>query len=319
MERLRFAPDMPSITTRRGVRARKVCGRIRRTTPKWTTSITSRELLVLTRMLLSAAPQNCGLQLSFLQPSLSARSCRAPNPDSFTGTIQTQPLNFKQGMVQQFNLNFEYQLPGEVVMTAGYAGARSTHILNDGLNQNIGSPTACAGGPNAQPGYTLGCGPGGTYFPAPYGEFTSIDNNSDNGRARYDSLQIKAEKNARHGLYALLSYTYSRAFDSGFPDGLGTLPGAMYWPLPGAQKLDWSLSQINLNNQFTASVLYDLPFGKGKKFGSGWNGVDQCSFRKLETECDRESDLRLSACSWLPATTATSAAPELTSPGTATA
>ena len=226
---------------------------------------------------LSAAPQNCGLQLSFLQPNLSP-ILSAPNPDSFTGTIQTQPLNFKQGMVQQFNINFEYQLPGEVVVTGGYAGARSTHILNDGLNQNIGSPTACAGGPNATPGYTLGCGPGGAYFPAPYGEFTSIDNNSDNGRARYDSFQVKAEKNARHGLYALLSYTYSRAFDSGFPDGLGTLPGAMYWPLPGAQKLDWSLSQINLNNQFTASVLYDLPFGKGKKFGSGWNGVTDAVF-----------------------------------------
>jgi hypothetical protein len=221
---------------------------------------------------LSATPQNCGLQLSFLQSNLQP-ILSPPNPDSFTGTIQTQPLDFKQGMVQQFNLNVEHQLPGQVVLTVGYAGARSTHILNDGLNQNIGSPTACAGGPNATAGYTLGCGPGGAYFAAPYGEFTSIDNNSDNGRARYDSLQVKAEKNARHGLYALLSYTYSRAFDSGFPDGLGTLPGAMVWPLPGANKLDWSLSQINLNNQFTASVLYDLPFGKGKKFGGGWNGV----------------------------------------------
>jgi hypothetical protein len=220
----------------------------------------------------SAMPQNCGLQLSLLQPSLQP-ILAPPPPSSFTGTIQTQPLNFKQGMVQQFNLNVEHQLPGEVVLTVGYAGSRSTHILNDGLNQNLGSPTACAGGPNATPGYTLGCGPGGAYFPAPYGEFTSIDNNSDNGRARYDSLQLKAEKSARHGLYALVSYTYSRTFDSGFPDGLGTLPGAMYWPLPGANKLDWSLSQINLNNQLTASVLYDLPFGKGKRFGSDWGGA----------------------------------------------
>jgi Carboxypeptidase regulatory-like domain len=220
----------------------------------------------------SATPQNCGLQMSLLQPNLQP-ILAPPPPASFTGTIQTQNLDFKQGMVQQFNLNIEHQLPGEVVLTAGYAGSRSTHILNDGLNQNLGSPTACAGGPNATPGYTLGCGPGGTYFPAPYGEFTSIDNNSDNGRARYDSLQVKAEKSARNGLYALISYTYSRTFDSGFPDGLGTLPGAMYWPLPGANKLDWSLSQINLNNQLTASVLYDLPFGKGKRFGSDWGGA----------------------------------------------
>jgi hypothetical protein len=222
----------------------------------------------------SPTPQNCGLQLSLLQANLQP-ILTPPAPSSFTGTTQTQPLNFKQGMVQQFNLNVEHQLPGEVVLTVGYAGSRSSHILNDGLNQNIGAPTSCAGGPTASAataGYTLGCGPGGAYFPAPYGEFTSIDNNSDNGHARYDSLQVKAEKNARNGLYALLSYTYSRTFDSGFPDGLGTLPGAMYWPLPGASKLDWSLSQLNLNNQFTASVLYDLPFGKGKHFGGNWSG-----------------------------------------------
>jgi len=220
---------------------------------------------------LSATPASCGVQTSFLQnptPGVLQPILSAPNPDSFTGTIQTQPLNFKQGMVQQFNLNVEHQLPGEVVMTVGYAGARDTHILNDGLNQNLGSPSACG----VVPGYTLGCGPGGTAFAAPYGPFTAVDNNSDNGRARYDSLQVKAEKNSRHGLYALLSYTYSRAFDSGFDDGLGTLPGAMYWPLPGTQKADWGLSQINLNNQFTASVLYDLPFGKGKAFGGNWSG-----------------------------------------------
>jgi hypothetical protein len=77
----------------------------------------------------------------------------------------------------------------------------------------------------------------------------------------------------RHGLYALLGYTYSRNFDSGLTDGLGTNPGAMYYPLPGFQRMDWGLSQLNLNHSFTASVLYNLPFGKGKRYGSEWNGV----------------------------------------------
>lgn len=226
---------------------------------------------------LSASPQNCGLQLSFLQPSLQP-ILSPPNPDSFTGTIQSQNLNFKQGMVQQFNLDIQHQLPGEVVLTVGYAGSRSTHILIDGTNENLGSPTACAGGPNEVPGYTFGCGPGGVYVAPPYGLFTAVAPNNDVGRARYDSLQVKAEKSSRHGLYALLSYTYSRTFDSGFPDGLGTLPGAMYWPLPGSKQADWGLSQLNLNNQFTASVLYDLPFGKGKKFGSGWGGAANAVF-----------------------------------------
>jgi hypothetical protein len=44
--------------------------------------------------------------------------------------------------------------------------------------------------------------------------------------------------------------------------------------LPNWRKLDWALSQINLNNNFTGSVIYDLPFGKGKKFGNDWNNVE---------------------------------------------
>src|SRR5262249_2239393 len=44
-------------------------------------------------------------------------------------------------------------------------------------------------------------------------------------------------------------------------------------PLPGTQKADWSLSQVQLNHVLTASVLYDLPVGKGKRFGGGWGGA----------------------------------------------
>ena len=40
---------------------------------------------------------------------------------------------------------------------------------------------------------------------------------------------------------------------------------------PTGRTLDWALSQINLNNSFTASVIYDLPFGRGRQFGSNWN------------------------------------------------
>jgi len=189
------------------------------------------------------------------------------NPQLYTGTIQSQNRNFKQGIIQQFNLNIERQLPGNVVFTVGYGGSRSAHILVSQLNENLSSPSACG----VVPGYTLGCG-----FPSfPYGQpFQSVDTNNSVGAARYDSLQVKAEtKSTRHGLYALLGYTYSRNFDSGLTDGLGTNPGALYYPLPGFNKLDWGLSQLNLNNSFTASVLYNLPFGKGKHYGGNWSGA----------------------------------------------
>jgi hypothetical protein len=218
----------------------------------------------------------CGLSNGFLLPvgtpsttpvAGGAVYSSPVNPQAYTGTIQSENLNFKQAVIQQFNLNVERQLPGNVVLTVGYGGSRSAHVLVSQLNENLSSPSACG----VVPGYTVGCG-----FPTfPYAApFQSVDTNNSIGAARYDSLQVKAEtKSARHGLYALIGYTYSRNFDSGLTDGLGTNPGALYYPLPGFNKLDWGLSQLNLNDSFTASILYDLPFGKGKKYGSNWSGA----------------------------------------------
>lgn len=206
------------------------------------------------------------------------------NPSTYTGTIQSQNRNFKQGMIQQYTLNIEHQLPGNVVLTAGYAGSKSTHILVSQANENLNEPSACPGEPNHVNGsnYTLGCGFGN--FPYAAG-FQSVDSNNSVGTARYDSLQIKAEtKSTRHGIYALLGYTWSRTFDSGMPDGLGTNPGAIYYPLPGTAKLDWGLSQLNLNDSFTASILYDLPFGKGKHYGSNWGGASNAVFGNWQVD-----------------------------------
>jgi len=216
----------------------------------------------------------CGLSNGFLVAAGTPSSTPVPggavlsapvNPGTYSGTIQSMNRDFKPGMIQQYNLNIERQIPGDVVLTAGYAGSRSTHILVSQVNENISSPLACG-----TPGYTLGCGP----LPYTFPFFNVVDSNNSIGTARYDSLQIKAEtKSARHGLYALLGYTWSRTFDSGMPDGLGSNPGALYWPLPNTKRLDWGLSQLNLNDVFTASVLYDLPFGKGKYFGSNLSGA----------------------------------------------
>jgi hypothetical protein len=198
------------------------------------------------------------------------------DPTAYTGSIQAQNRNFLQGMIQQFNLNVERQIPGNVVLTVGYAGTRSAHILTSQLNENLNDPNACSDGSNPVQGYTLGCNFG--FFPYAAnqpggGIFQSVDTNNSIGQARYDSIEIKAEtKSVRNGLYALIGYTYSRNFDNGMPDGLGTNPGALYYPLPGTAKLDWGLSELNLNNSFTASIIYNLPFGKGKHWGGDWNG-----------------------------------------------
>ncbi|HUO25772.1 MAG TPA: carboxypeptidase-like regulatory domain-containing protein [Candidatus Aquilonibacter sp.] len=218
---------------------------------------------------------SCGLSNGYLVPAGTPSSTPVAggavlsspiNPQLYEGSIQSENRNFKQGVIQQFNLNVERELPGNVVLTVGYGGSRSAHILVSQVNQNISSPGACG-----TPGYTVGCG-----FPSfPYANpFQIVYTNNSIGQARYDSLQVKAEtKSTRHGLYALIGYTWARNFDSGLTDGLGTNPGALYYPLPGFNKLDWGLSQLNLNDTFTASVLYELPVGKGKRFGGNWSGA----------------------------------------------
>jgi hypothetical protein len=196
-----------------------------------------------------------------------------PTPQTvstYPGTFVYQPTNFQPGRVHQYNVNVERQLPGSIVLTAGYAGSTGGHILVIGNDLNTSSPSGCG----TITGYTLGCLASGSPYIYPYNppNYNAILLYGDVGKTHYNSLQIKAEtKTPKYGLYGLVAYTYSRTYDNGLSDGLGSELSAPYFPLPNWQNLDWSLSQINLNQSFTGSVIYDLPFGRGKRFGSEWN------------------------------------------------
>src|SRR5271170_6964791 len=195
-----------------------------------------------------------------------------PTVSTFSGTYFYQPRDFRQGQVVQYNANVERQLPGNIVLTAGYAGSRGNHILEAGNAIDTNGPSGCVAGGT----YTLGCAAGGAPFTSPYTppNFNAILEFGDIGKTTYNSLQIKAEtKSTRHGLYALIAYTYSHTYDNGLSDGVGSEVSAPFFPLPNWEKLDWAPSQIDLHNNFTASVIYDLPFGRGKTFGNGWNNL----------------------------------------------
>lgn len=194
------------------------------------------------------------------------------NVGSYTGTFNYQPSNFQPGRVHQYNADVERQLPGNILLTAGYAGSVGGHLLVGGNDLNVGSPAACG----SVSGYTIGCNPDGSAYEYPYNppNYNAILLFGDVGKTRYNSMQLKAEtKTPKYGLYALVAYTYSKTYDNGLSDGLGSELSAPYFPLPNWQKLDWSLSQINLDQSFTGSVIYDLPIGKGRALGSNWNNV----------------------------------------------
>ena len=208
-------------------------------------------------------------------PTASGGFLALPTPQnvaSFVGTYSYEPRNIQPGRVHQYNADVERELPGNVLLTAGYAGSVGGHLLVIGNDLNTSSPSGCG----TISGYTIGCLPGGAPYIYPYtpANFNAILLLGDVGQTTYNSLQVKAEtRTPKHGLYALFAYTYSHTYDNGLSDGLGSELSAPYFPLPNWQKLDWSLSQINLNNSFTGSIIYDLPFGKGRMFGGDWSSA----------------------------------------------
>ena len=52
-----------------------------------------------------------------------------PTLSTFTGTLLLRTPELQPGQVQQYNANIERQLPGNVVLTVGYAGSHGNHIL----------------------------------------------------------------------------------------------------------------------------------------------------------------------------------------------
>ncbi|HTY61611.1 MAG TPA: carboxypeptidase-like regulatory domain-containing protein [Acidobacteriota bacterium] len=177
------------------------------------------------------------------------------DPSQFVGSsINLQPSNAKLPMIQQFNLNIQRTLPAQILLTVSYTGSRGTHLLV--ANQNLNTPPPNTSGASS-----------------PYPEYGLVNCYCDRGHTRYDGLEIRAEtKNPHHGIYMLLGYTYSKAFDNGLADYQGTPGGVSYFPLLGGNA-DKGLSETDLTHNFVGSLLYDLPVGKGQSFGNKMGGA----------------------------------------------
>ncbi len=187
-----------------------------------------------------------------------------PDINNLSGNIYSQNTNFRPGVVQQYNLNVQRELPTGIVLTVGYAGSRGSHLQTAGFNLDTAPPNLQIDPSNLRP----------------YPQFYYIFAFLDRGLSRYDSLQVKAEKSYKKGLYFLLTYTYSKGFDNGLYDDLGSLVGIPYYPLNPAPNAypnnpngytDKGLNVTDQTHNFSASELYKLPFGRGAQFGSTAN------------------------------------------------
>ena len=93
------------------------------------------------------------------------------------------------------------------------------------------------------------------------------------GKSNYNALQVNLAKRFSDGWSALVNYTFSKLLDTG---GVGN--GASFTdPTNAADAFDfdseYSYSTLDVPHRVTASSSYELPFGRGKKFGRDWNGI----------------------------------------------
>jgi hypothetical protein len=176
------------------------------------------------------------------------------------------PANLPTGYVQAWHLTLQRQLGPSTTMEVAYVGEHGVKIqvLAD-LNQaapNAVTPTCNASG---AAGSTSGCLTLAARRPIP--TFTTIEETLPAGFLSYNGLQVKVEHHTDHGLYLLDSFTYSRAEDNASghldtPDGDNS---RINLANNGLGERGVSGYNQPLNNILT--VVYDLPYGKGRMFG----------------------------------------------------
>ena len=152
----------------------------------------------------------------------------------------------------QYNVTVERELGYDVSLDVGYVGSQGRHL---GRRFNLNQPIP------------VGLNPAGMLATVrPYAQFSDIQYQSQNASSEYNALQISARRRTANGLTALLSYTFSRAYDNASSTNNSTT-GTQKFP-QDIYNLDaeWALADFHREHQFTGSFNYDLPLGRGRRF-----------------------------------------------------
>jgi hypothetical protein len=107
----------------------------------------------------------------------------------------------------------------------------------------------------------------------PYAGFTTIEVSYDGGFSSYDALQTKLEKRYSTGLNFINSFTWSKAIDNA-PGHLENYDGDNSRVNIYDVQANRGLSSYNQPLNDTLTVLYDIPFGKGRRFSAPNKAVD---------------------------------------------
>jgi len=194
------------------------------------------------------------------------------SPSSFnplTANVAYIPRATRWPYVQTWFASIQRELPQHWVVELAYTGSHSVRlpIIAD-YNQAL--PNAVTATCNA----TIQTGCLGIQPRRPNQAFSAITWVDPAGFTSYNGLSARVEHRLSSGLYLLNSFTWGKALGNSeqaleYPSGATAANPQNIYNLKAERGP--SSFDIKLNN--VTSVVYQIPFGKGRKFGSAWNGV----------------------------------------------
>jgi hypothetical protein len=197
-----------------------------------------------------------------------------------TPSAQGTQTNPKTPAVVEWNYSIEQQLTQNMSLRVGYVGSHGYHnIIDIDANtiapQICSDPAGCLAGGIRSPGVTV---PQGTqYFPRGTRPNPYLANAYlwyMEGVSSYHALQGDLTKRFSSGLVFRANYTFSKNLD----DGTGVASSqsqnqnqSVMNPRHPLQ--DYGRSALDFRHQASGNFNYELPFGRGKRFVNGLNGM----------------------------------------------
>ncbi|MBX3276547.1 MAG: TonB-dependent receptor [Acidobacteria bacterium] len=186
-------------------------------------------------------------------------------PDGFVSSDRFNPLtarvNFtprdtRTAYTQSWHLTIQRELPWNLLFDIGYVGNRTNKLIiladyNQARPNNANDPAA------------------GTPLQdrRPINGFSFIQISFNGGYANYHALQTKIEKRFSGGLYLLNSFTWSKTIDNA-AGHLEAASGDNSRTIITDLSYGRGIGSYDQPFNNTTSIVYDLPFGKGKMFGA---------------------------------------------------